>query len=90
MFQIHIRKSERSKTEIDKFVLFNGKVIENKGKDTDFKWLKSHLAHRVLVMEENTPKYEATFFYAEFDGEKIVVELGEIQPYQFIEERKIV
>lgn len=90
MFQIHIQKNEYHQTEIEKFVLFNGKVIENKGKHTDFKWLKAHLAHRALIMEDNQPKYEATFFYAGLDGERIIVELGDIQPVQRKETRQIV
>lgn len=90
MFQIHLQKNENDQAEISKFVLFNGKVIANKGKHTDFKWLKAHLAHRVVVVENNQSKYEATFFYAEFDGERIVVELGDIQLIQQIEKRQIV
>lgn len=89
MFQIHLQQNQHNKKEIQHFVLFNGKVINNQGKDTDFKWLKAHIAKRATVFEENKALYEATFFYAEFDGKQVVVELGEIQPIQYEEKRKI-
>lgn len=89
MFQLYLRKNSNNKLEVEKFVLQNGKVIENKGVYTDFSWLSTHIAKRITLIEDDKQTYEATFFYAEYNGQQIIVEIGELQVRQTMNQRKI-